>query len=272
MTDQILFKFKEYVQLWKTGGMAPNINPPMIQYDTKIYKGASNVIDFVVRNNDRKPVNLVGSQVFALIQRVEQPELLREKAVHITDDKAGKARLNLSEADIQDLDGGYYNYSIKLVDQTGRHEFLYTDVNRSTVGTFELIEGVEVALVPAKEIDATQFSPVNDGYLTYHYTSGALQGDAQSGKSNGMHTVVVYTSNIFVGTFTVQASLALQPPTDNDWFNIQLTSATAEYDYTPNNSPSIQVFNFTGSYYWIRFQYKVDASNRGSFDKVLYKN
>ena len=71
MVDQVLYRFREYVQLWYTKGNAPNINGPMIQYNTKVYKGATNTIDFVVRNNDRQPINLTGFQIDALIQRVE---------------------------------------------------------------------------------------------------------------------------------------------------------------------------------------------------------
>jgi hypothetical protein len=272
MVDQVLFKFKEYVQLWQTGGIAPNTNEPMIQYNTKIYKGATNVIDFVVRNNDRKPVNLAGYQISAAIQRVEQPELLLQKSVVSLDDKAGKARLTFAPIDIQNLLAGYYTYSIILTDVTGRDEFLYTDINRSTTGSFELIEGIEVALSPAIEITAADFIPVNDGYLTYHYVSGALPGDAQAGRTNGMHTVVAYTSNGFLGWLKIQASLTVQPPTDTDWFDIQLTENTSEFTYTPTNTPAIQAFNFTGNYYWIRALYKNDAMNQGSFDKVLYKN
>jgi hypothetical protein len=284
MVDQILFKFKEYVQLWQTGGMAPNINSPMIQYNTTIYKGANNTIDFVVRNNDRKPINLNGYVVEALIQRVEanQPivptstvpmsELLLIKPVIITDGRSGTARLTLTDSDINHWLGGFYRYSIRLTDITGKQEFLYTDVNRSTYGTFELVEGLSVSLAPAIKIPASLFTPVNDSAYTYVNMTGAYPGDAQTEKANGMHTVVVYTSNNYIGQFWIQASLTTKTPTEQDWFDIQLTPSTDYFGYTLANSPPIQVFNLTGNYYWIRMYYKDDPTNKGSFDQVLYKN
>lgn len=271
MADQVLFRFKEYVQLWQTDRGAPNINGPMIQYNTKIYKGATNTIDFIVRNNDRKPVNLAGYQVEALIQRVEQPELLLTKIVAATQETAGKCQLTLLPGEIENWLAGFYRYSIRLTDVTGRQTFLYTDINRSTLGQFELIEGMEVALAPATEILASGFAPIPLGEIDNSWTSPALPGDAQDNKTNGMHTAVVYTSNGFIGEFWIQASLSTAPPQQGDWFDIQLTADPGHFLYTEASSPRIKAFNFVGNFYWVRMLYREDPMNTGSFDKVLYK-
>ncbi len=272
MADQVLFKFKEYVQLWQTDRNVPNINGPMIQYNTKIYKGATNTIDFVVRNNDRKPVNLVGYQIEALIQRAEQPEILLEKPVAATDETAGKARLTLFPNEIDDWLASFYRYSIRLTDVTGKQEYLYTDVNRSTVGTFELIEGMSVSLAPALALPAPSFTPYPTGEYDNTWSTGALPGDAQANKANGMHTVVAYTSNRFLGDFWIQGSLTTQTPSATDWFDIALTPSSNYFRYTEESSPRIKVFNFSGNYYWIRMFYRTSPQNTGSFDKVLYKS
>jgi len=271
MVDQVLFQFKEYVQLWSTGGNAPNINGPMIQYNTKVYKGATNTIDFVVRNNDRKPVNLVGYQIDALLQRVESvttvpgngynplAELLLIQPVQTLQDTAGTCRLTLSELEIGHWLGGFYRYTIRLTDVTGRQEFLYTDINRSTYGTFELVEGMSTSLVPAVNVPAYQFTPetVDDLTSQYIFASGALQGDAQAQRSNGMHTVVAYTGNGYAGKFWIQASLTLSAPTAIDWSNIPIGNGTDYFQYSPPyNSPPIKVFNFTGNYYWVRMVFE----------------
>lgn len=285
MVDQVLFKFKEYVQLWLTNGNIPNTNPPMIQYNTKIYKGATNVIDFVVRNNDRKPVSLVGYQIDALIERVENPELLLTKPVMATSDTEGKAQLTLLPNEIETWYGGFYRYTIRLTDITGKQSYLYTDVNRSTYNTFELLEGLQQALAPATQVLNKQFTPYSVAYynsaapnapLPEHdymnvWTTGALAGDAQKMQANGMHTVVAYTSGHFLGRFWIQGSLSVNAPQETDWFDIPLTPSTKYFSYTPDNSPKIQAFNFTGNYYWIRIFYQTDPINTGFFDKVLYK-
>lgn len=272
MADQILFKFKEYVQLWQTDRNVSNINGPMIQYNTKIYKGATNTIDFVIRNNDRKSVKLVGYQIEALIQRTEQPEILLTKPITILDEISGKCQLVLLPGEIETWLAGFYRYSIRMTDVTGKQEFLYTDVNRSTFGQFELIEGMEVSLSPSTEINASKFTPTPYGEYDNTWNTGALAGDAQDNKSNGMHTVVVYTEDNFLGEFWIQASLTVQAPQETDWFEIRLTPESKHFEYTRTNSPRIKVFNFVGNYYWIRMFYKSDTLNEGRFVKVLYKS
>jgi hypothetical protein len=271
MADQILFKFKEYVQLWQTDRGVANINGPMIQYNTKIYKGATNTIDFVVRNNDRKPVNLAGYQVDALIQRTEQPELLMTKSVLMTQETAGKCQLVLLPGEIETWLGGFYSYTIRTTDATGKQQFLYTDLNRGTVGKFELIEGLELALAPSLEIPVSHFTPIPIGQVDNSWTTGALPGDAQENKSNGMHSVVAYTSNGFLGEFWIQASLNTNAPQNEDWFDIPISGTADPFRYTETHSPTIRCFNFTGNYYWIRILYREDPMNRGRFEKILYK-
>lgn len=278
MADQALFRFKEYVQLCQADRNAPNINLPMIQYNIKVYKGITNTIDFVVRNNDRKPINLVGYQIHALIQRVDQQERLLTKTVQATNDTAGKARLTLLPGEIEDWLAGYYQYAIKLTDITGKEEYLYTDINRSTFGNFELIEGMSVSLEPAIEVPSNKFTPYPLGYYDNTWSTGALAGDAQKNQSNGMHTVVVYTDK-FKGKFWIQASLALNAPTEKDWFDIRISDYNVYYEYkydplygSTQYNPKIKVFNFTGNYYWVRMFYQIDPLNKGSFVKVQYKN
>jgi hypothetical protein len=271
MVDQVLFRFREYVQLWSTGGNAPNINGPMIQYNTKVYKGATNTIDFVVRNNDRKPINLSAYQIDALIQRVETvtttpgngnsplAELLLIQPVQTLQDTAGTCRLTLTDLEIGHWLAGFYRYTIRLTDVTGRQEFLYTDLNRSTYGTFELVEGMSTSLVPAINIPAYQFTPetVDDLTNQYIFASGAVQGDAQAERSNGMHTVVAYTGNNYAGKFWIQVSLTLNAPSSLDWSNIPIGNGTDYFQYSPPyNSPTIKVFNFSGNYYWVRFVFE----------------
>lgn len=269
MANQSLFLFPEYVQLCQADRNAPNINLPMIQYNIKIYKGVTNTIDFIVRNNDRKPINLVGYQISALIQLVDNDELLLEKAVQATNDTAGKCRLTLTEGEINEWLAGFYRYAIKLTDVTGKTEYLYTDINRSAFSTFELIEGMSASLVPAVELTAEQFTPYPTGEYDNTWSTGALAGDAQDNQANGMHTVVVYTDK-FLGKFWIQGSLGVNAPQQDDWFDIQLTNTTPFYTYIVD-SPNIQVFNFTGNYYWIRVFYQESPQNKGKFIKILYK-
>jgi len=281
MPTVFLFKFPEYIHLAKADPLAPNINWPMIQYDTKIFKGVPNNIDFVIRNNDRKAIQLVAYQLEAQIQRADAPsnsqgylpEVLLIKQVKITDETTGKARLTLLPEDIDTWSPGYYRYVIQITDGQGAREYLYTDVNKNTFGTFEIKEGVVSSLAPAIEINDAQFTPAPvDLYDSTVYITSGVQGDAQSGRANGTHTVAVYQDN-WLGQFWIQGSLSNDPPLPNEWFNIPLTSTTDWFEFTNyNNAQGPVLFNFTMNAYWIRFMYKPDIANAGTFTKVLYKS
>lgn len=280
MSTVFLFKFPEYIPLVKWDSYAPNINWPMIQYDTKVYKGASNSIDFVIRNNDRKPIKLVDYQLQAEIQQVNSPsnnqgflpEVLLVKNCVVIDELMGKARLDLQPEDIQHWNPGYYRYVIKITDGQNRSEYLYTDINKNTFGNFELKEGVVSSLAPSIELDASKFTPTPvDSFTGTVFISSGVAGDAQTGRANGTHTIAVYQTR-FQGKFWIQGSLNNEPPLPNEWFDIQIGEKTPYYQFTPsNNALGPTLFNFTMNVYWLRFIYQPIDANQGVFLKVLYK-
>jgi hypothetical protein len=283
-----LFKFKEYITLAQFNSNTVNVNLPMIQYDTKIYKGITNSIDFVVKDNDRKTVKLVGQQLTAKIYRVDQSqgktpvplvgsqELLLKKTVAIVDETAGKAQLILLPEEVHQWMPGLYRFNIISTTDQGVDTCLYTDINKNAYGTFQLIDGIAVSIAPAIEVLASDFSVKPYGDYQVRYVTSALPGDAQTGQANGTHTVAIYTTN-FQGRFWIQASLSIEPPLDNEWFSIPIGTTTEFmiFDSTTvgNGQQYAKMVNFSLNAYWVRFIYYADAvQNTGTFDKILYKS
>jgi len=84
----------------------------------------------------------------------------------------------------------------------------------------------------------------------YDGSSTDFFGDKQKAASyylqgNELQTVALF-ANGFVGTVTVQASLATDP-TDADWFDIYTFPSDGSSVYTDNFA-----VNLTGNYVWIR--------------------
>ena len=100
----------------------------------------------------------------------------------------------LESTDVIVWQPGAYQYSIRTTDVNGVQEFLYTNIDRSTVNNFELIEGMEVSLSPAIEILENQFTPYPFGWYDNTWTTGALTGNSERDRINGMNTVVAYTT------------------------------------------------------------------------------
>lgn len=297
MTLVNLFSYKEYIQLVQVERNVQLVNWPMIQYDTKVYQGVTNTLDFVVRNNERRPISLVQVSLEAVISNQLTAEIVLTKAVEVTVPLEGKARLVLEPGELEDWPAGYYDYSIQTVNPNDQRFLLFTDINKSTTGYFELFPGVIGGISKPTEILAAQFTQTPIGNNNdIMYVSGAYPGDAQSQKANGQHTVAVYQTK-WLGKFWIQASLSNESPLPSEWFYIPLTTGADPmytFDSTNNGGAQPTLFNFSGNYYWVRFgfipiwsplagtngeyspvnlnEYATLVVNDGVFHKVLYKN
>jgi hypothetical protein len=73
-------------------------------------------------------------------------------------------------------------------------------------------------------------------------TGGKYRGDGYYSRSDGLHTAQ-YSLTEFTGTVNIQATLSIDPTTD-DWFTV--------YTQAYSTSSGSFVTNFTGNYVWIR--------------------
>ena len=282
MSTIFLYKFAQYTTLIKWDQTIDRINMPGIQYDIKLYKDVPNHIDFIVKNNENKPLKLLNVRIEVQIQYADTPsnsswylpEILIKKECKIIDELLGKVRLTLMPNEIEIWKAGYYRYVIQMYDDDNLPEYLYTDINKSVFGKFELIEGVTASISPPIEFFEYQFTPTPvNWWQDTMWVSGAIPGDAQFSRISNLHNVAVYQDN-FIGKFWIQGSLAINPPQESEWFNIRLTNTADYFEFTTYqhyfNGPI--PFSFNISLYWIRFLYQPDAINIGRINKVLYKN
>ena len=86
---------------------------------------------------------------------------------------------------------------------------------------------------------------------TLVYKSIPAKGDGYFGGSDGLHTVMYTYDSNFIGTITMQASLATAP-TEADWFDIDNSSVS--YSNLPISlaTTTTSYVNFTGNFVWVR--------------------
>lgn len=242
----------------------------MYNYHIKLYKNNHNRVDFVIRNNDKKPVRLLDCVVSVTIQHVESGQTYLQKQAVVTDEIKGRAQLYVSPTECGGWPVGGYKFTVQLRKPGFQDEYLFVDVNNQVQGEFELLETLGSELIPAQEITSDQFTPVIIDWDTQRqvYRSGALPARNQVGQHSGFHTCVVYTDS-WRGTFSVEASLQNLAPTDDSWFPVPLLGL-ASYAFT-TQTPSVMPFNFGLNARWIRFTYEPHVDNLGQFVKVLYK-
>lgn len=103
---------------------------------------------------------------------------------------------------------------------------------------------------------------------TQHFTSFPDTAAGYYGTRNGLHTLIVNTTPTFVGTATVQATLAVSP-SENDWFdvdNAEFTYTTTSTGYIPPNRVGAisgptrtEHVNFKGQFTWLRTKIAIDS-------------
>jgi len=114
---------------------------------------------------------------------------------------------------------------------------------------------------------STQVVYPNSTDTTMVYYSDPVKGDGYYSASDGLHTVM-YTLDInFIGTVTMQASLASQP-TEADWF--ELSNVSSSYNDMSNlQSTQIDYYNFTGNFVWVRGVVTIEG---GTVNSILYNH
>lgn len=104
----------------------------------------------------------------------------------------------------------------------------------------------------------------NSATTTMVYYSDKIQGDGYFGSSDGLHTAMISADMNFVGTATIQASLATNPG-PNDWFDVSGTSIS--YALMDSRTEStVDCVNFTGNFVWVRGAVHI---NDGVIESIL---
>ena len=91
---------------------------------------------------------------------------------------------------------------------------------------------------------------------TVVYTSNRAKGDGYYGSSDGLHTVSYTAAPTFLGTITMQASLATEP-IESDWFFVPGTTSTYTV-FDTREDTTIDFYNFIGNFVWVRGYIAID--------------
>jgi len=280
MTAVKLYTFPLVIDLTVIDRKIRNNNMPFRDSDFKIYRGAFNPIEFIVRDNDRKPISLIGKSLTMTVIDFYTNLTIIQKDVIILDAAKGRIKVIFPPQEIAEWVNGFYKYSILMNNEDGTNQLLFVDQNQNAGGFFELIEGVLPELVESVVALGEDFTTVNVAPPTTdptRFISSAFPGDAIFCEVDGLHTVAVYLDN-YAGKFFIQGSLEETPsPNDSDWFDIQLTATTPFFEFgntpLPNDTfTGIEAFTFTASVRWVRFKHVPDFDNPGKLIKVLYRH
>jgi hypothetical protein len=229
----------------------------------KIYRGVRNPITFTFKNEDQKKQDITGKTYQFNIIDTESKKAVVTRYLSILDDGSttsskGTASVEITDADLLDLDNKFYEYSINEVKTDGSTLVTFADTSYVSSGTIELLDGAYPQFQPSQTI--TSFT-VTSGPLAK--TSGAINAYPGKNNNSALHTAAIYTTG-FAGRVKIQGTMVTTSPVDADYFDIANVDITA--------SDSVVYQNFNGVYQNIRFSYGRNSGNTGTLDKILYRH
>jgi len=251
-----------------------NWNLPMNTNDFRVFKDVYNSIEFVVRNTDRKPINMMGRSAEINLYDQRTSKLLHNTPLKVINEAKGICTLEIAPDITSDWFLQTYSYSVVVTNADGTRHMLYVDQNESQRGFFELMQGPSFDPHPSFEISWEQFSLTSE-YIDSNHTSlrysTAFPGSMQRNNTSGLHTLVAYFNN-FSGTLKIQGSVEDGSPTLNDWYDIKVLEL--------DKKTGVEAVSFEANLMWVRFWVLNKADNQdaplesieGEITKLVFRN
>lgn len=104
-----------------------------------VYRGVDNFIDIIVNDQEQQPV-AVNSYEFELRVRDSEFNTILDKTLGFVDGFRNRLALDLTIAELQDLELGTYTYAIAMTDTDGYTRPLFLELNGEANAKFQVID------------------------------------------------------------------------------------------------------------------------------------
>lgn len=240
-------------------GYSRTQNMPFNTTRKTIYKGVDSTLGFDVKNQDRKPINLLGKTVMVNIMQVRTGELVVQRRASLVQPESGFCEFTVFSSDIIDLDPGMYQLSAVIYESDGIAQALYTDHNRRVTMELEISDGAYPKFIPSVELSFSQ--------LGTSYVSQPVASNLQKNDSSNFHTIQIAVTD-FKGT--IEAMVSLEYDSMGNYFPVKFVNDS--YQISFNNETDVQGWNFIADARWVKIMYTPDTGNTGTVDKILYRS
>jgi hypothetical protein len=254
-----LLHYPQVSTLISAQGFSETRNMPFNTTRKTIYKGVDSTLGFDVKNQDRKPINLLNKSVYVNLMNVRTGELIFQKRAQLVKPESGFCELTIFQSEIVNVDPGFYQISAVLHQTDGLGQSLYTDNNRRVTLEIEILDGAYPKFIASQSCTFT----VSAGT----YTSQPLTSNIANNDTGNLHTVQINMTN-YTGTIEVEGTVEYNSVLG--YFPITWSSGSAVLTYTNYTGPVGE--NFTADAKWIRIKHTPNIANTGTVDKVLYRS
>jgi hypothetical protein len=257
-----LFKYDTDIHFMLADDINKTVNPPMNNKITKIYKGVDSVLNFYIKDKDRKPVSLTSGSLTAYLVNHITGNLLFSRLVEEINNTTGQAKLKILNKDLVGVESGFYDLSLTFKNVDGETLSLYADRADNVKITIEVKDGSIPNLA-----DSTSLTFSTAGGNENKTYSSAIEVTSVAPDTKGLHTFVVYLTD-YIGKLHAEGSI---DGTATGWFPITIGTNTKYKDYSTATT-SLDPFNFSANLNWVRFAHDPNALNTGTVDKILYRS
>lgn len=276
MGSVILYDMKRRVNLTLEGKYnGLNRNMAMHNPDFVVFKGTQTRIEFIVRNTDRKPINLVNQRLMISLINFKNSEVILSAPLTVVDAARGICAFECLPRLIQDVALGTYSYTVSYLLDNNNPRLLNMDQYEQAHGHFEVRLGNHPEFVPTQEFTFVDFRPVNFNYNKTWFISPALRGNMQRGSTFGLHTIAFFLDD-FTGSVWIEGSVQEDFPGDNDWFPVNIDDTT---ELRLRDATGTYAYNIEANLYWVRLKiafeelYQDDELKRaGRLKKIQFRN
>jgi hypothetical protein len=242
--------------------------------DTIIYKGYDNIIEFSIKDIDRRPVKIetnkfLEAKFFDLITG----EFLFSKPLEVVDSSRGRYKLKIDPRDLFNINASTLKYAVTMIDDvTGEEIPLANDYSGISWGYLQINDNIDLKPINSIVIDElTPFTRMNSSHIPETWlTTGAIRGTIQRSASKNLTTVAIYFDN-FSGIFKAESTLEVEVPSNMNvpslWDELLISGTNTEKIY--NSFTGIDAFNFYGNFNWFRLIFKPDVNNSGKIKKII---
>jgi hypothetical protein len=244
----------------------------------KIFRSVDNKLDIQVRNGDQKPINIVNKTlVFNLFSQDTNRLLLRKDLEVISNN--GQAQVTLTEKDLNDLDEGFYNYSIVLEQRENNivisSQPLYIDEQFESISVLEISGDIKGSIRPTDEI--REFSYVNPRTQgepeSLYFISSIIDARPQATNPQTLHTFQIYFTD-FDGKITIQGSMS-KGGAPEKWVDLDDDSVLPGGNNFKTDGSPVVYKNVIGKWNWFRIKqtghigndatFKIDQTDLGNY-------
>lgn len=169
-TPVYLYNQRQWVVLLQATANATRRYEKVYSKNLTVNRGVDNLIEFAFINQEQKPVDITGKEITCRIINYKGNELLLQKSLVPIYAATGITSLQLTKADIQNIDAQYCYYSLEI--PVGEFDYpVFVDDNSGARGNINIVNSVLPNFVAANTVTIPTHPRPKSGLPRTYYSS-----------------------------------------------------------------------------------------------------